>query len=50
MKKSKRYYIAILAVINSTAINAAEKIEIIETLLDNKGTAEWCEKQEGQNG
>jgi hypothetical protein len=48
MKKSERYYIAMLAVINSTSITASEKIEIIETLLDNRETAEWCEKQEAE--
>lgn len=46
MKKSERYYIAMLAVINSTNILADAKIEILETLMDNKETAEWMEKQE----
>lgn len=46
MKKSEKYYMAMLAVINSNNIFADAKIEIIETLLDNKSTAEWVEEQE----
>lgn len=46
MKKSERYYIAMLAVITNTNILADDKIEILETLMDNKSVAEWQEKQE----
>ena len=46
MKKSERYYMAMLAVINSNHILSDEKLEIIETLMDDKGLAEWSEKAE----
>ena len=48
MKKSERCQIAMLAVITSTNILADAKLEIIETLLDNKSTAEWMESKEAE--
>ena len=50
MKKSERYYAAMVAVINSVHIMSDEKLEIIETLLGDKAVAEYCEKQEEAEG
>lgn len=50
MKKSERYQIAMIAVVTNNNINAADKLEIIETLMDNKSVAEWNESKEEQNG
>ena len=47
MKKSERYYKAMMAVINST-INAADKLEILETLMEDRRVAEYTEKQEAK--
>lgn len=46
MKKSVQYKMAMIAVINSAMIPADGKVEILETLAENKKTAEWCEKKE----
>lgn len=46
MKKSERYYIAMLAVINSNHILSDDKIEILEELMDKRDIALWTEKQE----
>ena len=46
MKKSEKYYMAMLAVINSTNIFADTKIEILEELMDKRDIALWTEKQE----
>lgn len=50
MKKTERYKAAMIAVINNTNLNAADKIEIIETLMADKSTAELVEKWEEKNG
>ena len=47
MKKSERYQVAMIAVLTNPAITPSDKLEIIETLLDNKSLAEWSEKEEG---
>jgi hypothetical protein len=46
MKKSEKYYMAMLAVINSNNIFADAKIEILEELMDKRETALWVEKNE----
>jgi len=46
MKKSEKYQVAMIAVIANNSINAAEKLEIIETLMADKSIAEWSENQE----
>ena len=48
MKASERYTAAMVAVINNTNINAADKLEIIETLMGDKSIAEFREKQEAE--
>lgn len=48
MKKSERYYIAMLAVINSNHILADDKIEILEELMDKRDIALWTEKEEAK--
>jgi hypothetical protein len=45
MKKSVKYSLAMRAVLES-GMDVDVKLEIIETLLDNRSTAEWVEKQE----
>lgn len=47
MKKSERYYKAMMAVINST-INAADKLEILETLMEDRRVAEFTEKRDAE--
>ena len=46
MKKSERYHMALLAVLDDGEIDAVEKLEIVETLMDNMKLAEWSEKKE----
>lgn len=45
MKKSERYHVAIIAVMNAAEIPDNDKVEILETLLDAKGTALFVEKE-----
>lgn len=45
MKKSELYYYAMDAVLDSGFSNEI-KLDIIAVLLDNKITAEFCEKRE----
>ena len=44
-KESEQYTIAMVAVIRSNLIEAEEKLEIIETLLRDRGSALWIETQ-----
>jgi hypothetical protein len=46
MKKSARYQAAMVAVLNSNGFTSEEKLEIIATLMDNKSTAEYWEREE----
>jgi len=46
MKRSQKYYMAMIAVINSEEIAVNEKLEIIETLIGDKTVAEFAEKTE----
>ena len=46
MKKSEKYYKAMLAVVNSLILNAEDKLEILEMLVTEKVVAESCEKAE----
>jgi hypothetical protein len=46
MKRSQKYYLAMIAVINSEEIAVNEKLEIIETLIGDKTVAEYSEKME----
>ena len=46
MKKSEKYYLAMCAVIDNHHISTADKLEVLEVLMDNRGTALYCEKQE----
>lgn len=48
MKKSEKYYMAMLAVINSNNIFADTKIEILEELMDKRDIALWTEKEEAK--
>ena len=46
MKKSEKYHMAMLAVVNSVSLNAEDKLEVIEMLMTEKSVAEYCEKGE----
>ena len=46
MKKSQKYYAAMICVVNSHSLSAAEKLEIIEQLTQDKTVAEFVEKKE----
>lgn len=46
MKKSARYHAAMVAVLNSNGFTSEEKVEILATLMDNKSTAEYWEREE----
>ena len=46
MKKSERYQLAMIAVIESQLLDATSKLEILETLISDKATAEYVEKAE----
>lgn len=48
MKNSEKYYAAMICVVNSHSLCAADKLEIIERLLSDKGIAELVEKQEAE--
>jgi hypothetical protein len=45
MKKSERYHMAMLAVVNSASISAEGKIEILATLQEAKSVAEYWERE-----
>lgn len=45
MKKSERYQCAMVAVVNSTSLDAEVKLEVLETLMDAKSVAEWMENK-----
>lgn len=49
MKKSERYKRAMIAVINSAVIPAEMKVEVLETLVEDKKMAEWNEQKEAEN-
>ena len=46
MKKSEQYKKAILEVMYSHDIKAEDKLEIVETLMDEKKFQEACERRE----
>ena len=46
MKKSQKYYLAMTAVLNSNALCSSDKLEILETLIENRGVALYSEAQE----
>lgn len=46
MKKSDIYQLAMLAVVDSEDIEAHDKLEVVEVLMNDKRVAEWSEKQE----
>ena len=46
MKKSHKYYAAMICVVNNHSLSAAEKLEIIEQLMQDKTVAEFVEKKE----
>lgn len=48
MKKSETYYKAMLAVVTST-MNAPDKLEILEVLMEDRRVAEFTEKREEGN-
>ena len=48
MKKSERYKAAMIAVINSAIIPADKKVEILETLVEDKKMASWNEQKEAE--
>lgn len=45
MKKSERYHMAMLAVVNSLMLKAEDKIEILATLMEDEGVAKYVEKK-----
>lgn len=48
MKKSEHYKAAMIAVINSAVIPAEKKVEILETLVEDKKMAIWNEQKEAK--
>lgn len=48
MKKSELYQIAMIAVVNSNFLNAGEKLEVLERLMEDKTMAGWSEKKEAE--
>lgn len=47
MKKSEKYYLAMLAVLNDdSCLSTEDKLDIIEALIDDKRLAEFSERQE----
>lgn len=48
MKKSEHYKAAMIAVINSAIIPADKKVEILETLVEDKKMARWNEQKEAE--
>ena len=48
MKKSERYKFAMMAVVNSSCLSAAVKLDVLETLVEDKRVAEWSENNEKQ--
>lgn len=46
MKKSELYQLAMLSVVDDESIEAADKLEVVEVLMNDKRIAEWSEKQE----
>lgn len=46
MKKSEMYQAAIVAVLNSNGFTSEEKLEILDTLMENKDIAEYWEREE----
>lgn len=49
MKKSERYTMAMAAVVECGYMHSSNKIEIIETLLEDRKVALWSEKEEKKN-
>ena len=50
MKKSDRFRFAMLCVLDASELNATHKLEIIETLLEEKRMAEYVEEREANEG
>ena len=48
MKKSDQYYAAMRAVLAFEALNEEETLEILETLMEDKGSAEFREKLDAE--
>lgn len=48
MKKSERYHLAMIAVVDNERIEAADKLEVLATLMQDKSVAEWSERNEKQ--
>lgn len=48
MKKSEQYKMAMAAVILEDSLDMDETLEILETLMDDKRSAEWSEKWEAE--
>lgn len=46
MKKSEAYLAAQLAVIEADFLSTAQKVDVIETLMEDKKLAIWREEQE----
>lgn len=46
MKRSQKYYLAMISVIQSEEIAVSDKLEILETLIGDRTVAEYAEKQE----
>lgn len=48
MKKSERLYLAMLAVADAEDIAAKDKLEVIETLMEEMNLAKYVEKREAE--
>ncbi len=48
MKKSEQYFMAMAAVLEHPEMRTAHKLEVLETLMSDKSTAEWSEKREAE--
>lgn len=46
MKKSERYTMAVLCVLEDGILDGNQKIEVLETLMEDRKVALWSEKEE----
>ena len=49
MKKSERYYLAMCEVIDNHHLATADKLEVLEVLMDDRRTALYVERTEEEN-
>ena len=48
MKKSEQYFMAMAAVLEYPNMTTRTKLEVLETLMSDKSSAEWSEKREAE--